>query len=130
MPQLRQFLLLFVLATSLLAQQTITSATVSGRVEDPSGAVVVGSSISAQNTATHQSWNQTSNSEGRFIFHSLPPGQYQFRVTAAGFATGTQTLQLSASQSFELRFALPIATAETTAIICDFGPAIIETART
>ena len=37
-----------------LAQQTVTSATLGGRVEDPSGAVVISAQLTATNLETNQ----------------------------------------------------------------------------
>src|SRR5215831_3630661 len=70
----------------LLAQQTVTSASLSGRITDPGGAAVSGASLTATNPETNQKLTTTSNSDGRYYFPYLQVGTYTLDVSAAGFA--------------------------------------------
>src|SRR5689334_15688475 len=69
-----------------LAQQTINYASVSGRVTDPTDAVVGGAQVTARETETNLSSTTSTDQEGRFRFPYLKPGQYEISVMAAGFA--------------------------------------------
>jgi hypothetical protein len=62
-----------------------SAGTVSGRIEDPNGAVVVGATVMITNTATNQSYTTTSGNDGRFSSSTLSPGNYSVRVSAPGF---------------------------------------------
>ena len=71
--------------TPLWAQQAVTSATLSGTVEDVSGARVVKALVTAQNMDRNQTFTIATNGEGRFQFLSLPVGAYELKVAAEGF---------------------------------------------
>ena len=59
----------------------------SGSVTDPSGAVVAGAKIHANNADTGVSLSTDSTSSGSYQFAELPLGTYNVTVTAAGFKT-------------------------------------------
>jgi carboxypeptidase family protein/TonB-dependent receptor-like protein len=58
---------------------------ISGRVFDPSGAVVPGAAVSVFNEETNWSRTVTATSEGEYRFQLLPPGSYGIAVEALGF---------------------------------------------
>lgn len=62
------------------AQQTVTSATLSGRVEDANGAIVGGATLSTTNLETNQEQSTTSDAEGRFRFACLCVGRYRLQL--------------------------------------------------
>ena len=67
------------------AQQTIHSASVSGRIKDPSGAAVEGARVVAIHLETKLSNSVDSDSEGRYRFPYLKAGRYQISVRKHGF---------------------------------------------
>ena len=76
-------LFMVVLATSLGAQSS--NAVVSGRVSDPSGAVIPGATISIQNKNTNVAQTTKSNSEGLYSLTGLIPGTYRLAANLDGF---------------------------------------------
>src|SRR6185437_9152407 len=62
------------------------TGTLQGQVKDPSGARVPKAQITVRNTATGFHADQESEQNGNFHFSYLPVGEYELRVTAAGFA--------------------------------------------
>ncbi|MBV8808195.1 MAG: carboxypeptidase regulatory-like domain-containing protein, partial [Acidobacteriaceae bacterium] len=62
------------------------SATLSGTVTDPSGAVVSGARITVKNEDTGAARNSITNSLGRYQFSALSVGQYELRANQSGFA--------------------------------------------
>ena len=68
------------------AQQSVDSATITGRTTDPSGAALVGASVSVRHIARNQGWNTRTDGRGRFTFLYLTPGGYELSVQAPGFA--------------------------------------------
>ncbi len=63
------------------------SATLSGDVIDPQGAVIVGAKLTLRNEGTGEERTTTSSDEGSFSFASLPEGNYTLKVEAGGFLT-------------------------------------------
>ena len=59
--------------------------TVSGRVTDATGAVVVGATLQLRNPATDTVLSDSSNKAGEFNFTELPVGEYTLTITAPGF---------------------------------------------
>src|SRR5579872_1391512 len=64
--------------------QTIT-ASLEGLVRDPSGAAIAGAQVQVTNTATNVLTRVTTDTSGRFLALSLPPGPYAVTVEAPGF---------------------------------------------
>ena len=63
-----------------------TTATVSGTVEDTTGAVIPGATVTLINDATHTQIDAVSSSSGLYAFSSVVPGTYTIRSVAKGFA--------------------------------------------
>ena len=79
-------LLVCLLAATSQAQQSAT-ATLSGIITDPNGAVIAGAEITATQKATGVERVTTTNDEGHYVLTNLPPGEYDVKVQAAQFAT-------------------------------------------
>ena len=77
-------LLAFGLSSSLVLAQ-IGSATLTGRVTDPSGAVVPGVSITVVQTGTNFEFTALTNAEGIYRVQSLQPGTYRISFETSGF---------------------------------------------
>ena len=69
------------------AQGTTTKATLSGVVQDTSGAVVPGATVVVKNVATGISNETTSNGSGAFSVPALDAGSYEATVSLSGFKT-------------------------------------------
>ncbi|MGH7869432.1 MAG: carboxypeptidase regulatory-like domain-containing protein, partial [Candidatus Dormibacteraceae bacterium] len=61
------------------------TATLTGVVSDPSGAVVPGAKVTAANQATGVALTQATTSAGVYNFQALIPGSYTLKVAAPGF---------------------------------------------
>jgi carboxypeptidase family protein len=75
-------LLLFSL-TLLHAQST--NASLTGRIMDPSQAVVPNARVAAVNAATNLHYETVSNSSGEYSLANLPPGSYSIEIDKPGF---------------------------------------------
>jgi hypothetical protein len=122
-------LLLFFSGVYIHAQQTVTSATVSGRIRDASGAVVSGASLTATNLDTNQKQTATTDSDGRYRFPYLQVGSYKLLIEAQGFASLTKDLTLTVGQALELPLKLEVAGLSAQVNITTDVP-MIETVRT
>ena len=77
---------LSLLAPALILGQTSTgSSSLTGRVTDPSGAVIAGASVTITETSTNISRTLQSNAAGLYLFNNVDPGTYDISVTAPGF---------------------------------------------
>jgi carboxypeptidase family protein len=112
-----------------LAQQSITSATLSGRVVDANGAAVHGASVSIINLDRNQSATTGSDSEGYFRFIYLPSGRYQLKASASGFAPADRELTLTIGEALDLQVRLAVTGFETKIDITAETP-LVETVRT
>jgi hypothetical protein len=84
------------------AQQTVTSATLSGRVEDAGGAVVRGATLTVTNLDTNQTQTATTDNDGRYRFPYLQVGSYKLSVEANGFSPLAKELTLTVGQALDL----------------------------
>jgi hypothetical protein len=66
----------------------VTNASLTGLVTDPSGAIVVGATVTAKNNNTNAQYTQKSDSSGYYLFPALPIGPYTVSVEMAGFKKG------------------------------------------
>lgn len=67
------------------------TATISGTVSDPSGAVVPGARVTVANIATGAERTASTDELGYYSIASLPPGEYAVEVQAPGFQRFRQT---------------------------------------
>jgi hypothetical protein len=111
------------------AQQTITSATLSGRVEDANGAAINNADIKVTNLETNQTRTATSDAEGRYRFAYLPVGTYQLAVERAGFAPLSSRLTLTVGQALDVPLKLAVAGVAESAVVVNDAP-VVETVRT
>jgi len=112
----------------MMAQQNVTSATLTGLVQDGSGAVVNGANVTAKNLETHQQTTTTSDNEGRYRFPYLRTGMYDLTIDAQGFATFNRQLTLTVGQSVDLPVKLDVAGVAAQVNI-DSSVAMVETVR-
>lgn len=81
------FSILLVCAVSTLVfAQAAATATLSGTVLDPNGAVIRGATVTATQKTTGLKREATTNDEGSFVLSNLAPGEYDLKIQAAGFA--------------------------------------------
>ncbi|MCC6587226.1 MAG: TonB-dependent receptor [Bryobacterales bacterium] len=73
------------LVTKLIGQTG--NGSISGRITDPTGAVIAGASVSIQNSATNVRQTTETNPEGRFSVTNLIPGTYSVTAAHQGFRT-------------------------------------------
>jgi hypothetical protein len=119
--------LVFLLAITLSAQNT---GIISGRITDPTGAVVPGVKITVTQNETNVSSPSETNTEGLFRVPSLRPGTYKVTASAPGFKTAARdgvilrigdnlnvemTLEVGAiTDSVEVSGALPLLETQTS----------------
>jgi hypothetical protein len=80
-------ILLVLLAADLAASAQTTAGQFTGRITDPSGAVIAGATVVATNTATGATRETVSNELGIYTVPLLEPGQYTLTIKKPGFRT-------------------------------------------
>jgi len=79
-------LLLTLIPIAALAQDSATTATITGTVRDANGAAIPGASIALRNLTTNQTRNLKSEDDGTYRANGLAVGDYEVKVDAGGFA--------------------------------------------
>src|ERR1043165_5014768 len=94
------FILFGALAPSSAWAQT---ASLTGTITDPSGAVIVGATAKAQNLETGVERSVTTGDTGIYRIANLSPGHYTLTVEMQGFATfQVSNLQLTVDQTLTI----------------------------
>ena len=78
------------LASTTAFGQGSTTATIRGTVQDPSGGVLPGATVTATNTGTKAVQTTVSDDRGQYLFGGLFPGTYDLKVELSGFKTYEQ----------------------------------------
>ncbi|HEY1730996.1 MAG TPA: TonB-dependent receptor, partial [Terriglobales bacterium] len=111
-------ILLLGFSVGAYAQLAVTTATLSGNVTDPSGAVIPQAAVRLESAQTGVARTYTSDSAGRYLFTQLPPSTYTLTIQAGGFESYKQTgIVLDAGQSATQNVALVIGAASQQVVV-------------
>jgi hypothetical protein len=77
--------LILMLISSATIRAQVDSASLSGVVQDQTGAIVPGATVTLQNIATGIVRTSRSNGSGLFAFEAIPSGDYRLTVQQTGF---------------------------------------------
>jgi hypothetical protein len=83
-------LLLAVLAILTPIQAQETTGAINGTITDPSGAPIVGATVTASDVARGTEFPTQTNNDGAYYLTHLPVGRYALKVEAKGFQTATK----------------------------------------
>ena len=99
-------LLLIAVPVALFAQRA-TAADLTGTIQDESGAVLPGVTVTATNVATNQTRTAVTDKDGRYYIGALPPGVYSIGTELSGFAPQQRKgIRLLLGQLAEMSFRL------------------------
>jgi hypothetical protein len=115
------------LVPSVLPAQIVPTATLTGLVSDPTGAVVPSATVQIVNAGTQVAHETVSDEQGRFLFSFLQPGSYQLNVSAPGFNKYQQTgitLNVNAPATVNVRLAVQ---STATEVIVNSNAEMIDT---
>ena len=62
-----------------------STATIRGNIQDPSGGVLPGATVTTTNTGTKAVQTAVSDDRGQYLFAGLFPGTYDIKVELSGF---------------------------------------------
>src|SRR3982750_2185565 len=113
------------LLAACVAFGQISSGTISGSVEDPTGAVIPNAQVAVKQLSTGESRNTTTNANGEFNVPFLQPGQYSLTATAGGFKSKTLSgLIVQVDQRMNLRITLDVGSSTETVEVTGAAPLV------
>ena len=114
------FLVALLSSSSLLGQ--LTTATISGTLTDPSGAIISDARVTAAEMSTGVVTRSIANSAGFYVLTGLAPGQYRVRVEKAGFQTHIQEgVVVEVNRPVTVNIALQLGAATQTVTVSAVG---------
>ena len=118
----RIVVLTFLVCLAVFAQ---TTATITGAVSDPSGALLTGASITARSVDTGAMRTTTTLANGRYTFPNMPAGGYEIRAEAKGFrATVRKGVRVGVGDSAEVDFALEVGAVDQEITVVGDAPLV------
>lgn len=100
-------------ALPMLAQ--FDTGTITGRVTDPSGAVVPNAALTVENVSTGIQRNFVTDQNGNFVASSLPYGTYVVTIHARGFAENkSQPVVLNVGATVQLNLTVAVGASQET----------------
>src|SRR5258708_36406027 len=101
------------------------NATVTGRVLDPSGAVVPGTQVRVINDATNIEYSTVTNDAGIYSIPSVSPGKYHIQVSRNGFKNMVKpNVLLHVQDALTINFTLEIGAASESVTVEGGAPLI------
>src|SRR6266851_3408169 len=112
-------------ATFLKAQGN--SGSIEGVVKDPSGLSVPGAKVEVSNPVSGFHRETTTDTDGAFRFTNVPFNPYHLVVTATGFNSYTQDVDVRSTVPTNLQISLKIGAAATSVTVEAKGEDLVET---
>jgi hypothetical protein len=125
------FLLFFASGQLTCAQSTSgNSGTVRGSVQDPSGAFMSNATIEIENPISHYTQSVRTDNQGIFQLSNIPLNNYHLVVSATGFQTVVQDVDVRSSVPVGLKISMTLGAASTTVEVHAEGGDLVETDST
>lgn len=114
--------LIFVCSFAMAQMET---ATISGRITDPQGAVIVDATVIATNLETNATVERRTNSSGIYVISNLPPGAYRVIVRYSGFKEIVRNqLVLHVQDDIAQNFAMEIGSEQQSVMVSGGAPLV------
>src|ERR1700758_1114896 len=119
--------LLFVASLTPVLRAQSTSASLAGRVSDPSKARIAGAKVAAISAATNVSDEATTNAAGEYYLRSLIPGTYRIEVEKPGFKKLIRPgVILHVQDALDIDFEMPVG-GESERVTVESGAPLLNT---
>jgi hypothetical protein len=124
-------LVVLVYACPLIHAQGVgNSASITGTVVDPTGAVVPKATVEIHNVVSGLDRSTTTDTMGNFSFVNVPYNPYHLSVNLAGFSPYAQDVDVRSSVTVSLKISLALAGATSNVTVEASGGDLIETEST
>jgi hypothetical protein len=110
--------------------QSGNSGSIVGVVKDPSGSAVANAKVETSYVVSGFHRETTTDTDGSFKFTNVPFNSYHTVVTATGFATYTQDVDVRSSVPANIEINLKLSTEVTSVTVTEKGEDLIETEST
>jgi hypothetical protein len=108
----------FCLAASLVsAQSGSNSGSINGTVLDPTGAVVPNATVEIHNPVSHFDRSTTTDKSGDFSVPNIPFNPYHMTVSATGFATNVQDVDIRSIVPLSLKVSMQVSGSTTSVTV-------------
>jgi hypothetical protein len=124
------FMVVFYLALGLHAYAQSNSASITGTVQDSSGAVVPNATVEIHNPVSHFDRSTTTDGSGRFSFANVPFNPYHMSVTVAGFAAYAQDVDVRSAVPLDIKVNLKVAGSSESVTVESTGQDLLENSPT
>jgi len=108
-------------------RQTVNPPTLSGTVVDAQGRGIAGAQLSIAVDGSSRAIETAADSTGRFSIGSLAPGHYRLTVSANGFQSLSETVDVGAESAPDLTLKLDVGTVQSTVTVRADHAGIVET---
>jgi len=116
---------IFVAVAVKAAWPQVASGTITGNIEDPSGAAVAGARVALKHTATDETRTTVTNERGEFNAPFLHLGDYSVTVSVQGFVTQTLSgIDLRVDQTVNLHVKLELGTTNQSVEVTGATPLV------
>jgi Carboxypeptidase regulatory-like domain len=118
----RRVLCVFLLFPALAAVGQVDQGTITGLVQDPSGAVVPNAKVTVTATDTGLVLERNANGSGNYTFSPLKIGNYKISATAPGFQTTEESVHLDIQQRLNIVLTLKPGTVSESVTVSTSAP--------
>ena len=119
------FAALLLLPGVSMAQSVVTGA-INGTVTDPSGAIIVGATVTLTSPSTGAVLNTESNASGGYSFGLVKPGVYTLVVVRSGFKQTTESVNVALGETLVFNVKLELGSGSITVEVTGQG-ALLQT---
>jgi outer membrane receptor protein involved in Fe transport len=120
-------LMLLYVSLAVRGSAQVSTASLTGLVTDPAGAVVANAAVTVKNKATTVENSTTTDAAGYYTFATLPVGAYTLAVELRGFKKAVQeNVNLEVGQKARIDFALEVG-AVTESVVVASAPPLLTT---
>ena len=118
------------LATPFKLGAQANSGMIEGTVTDPSKAAVPGAKVRIENPVSHHVDEVQTGTDGKFLIPNIPINPYHLTVTASGFETFAQDVDVHSTVPITLDISLKLGTATTAITVTESAADLIEVTPT
>ncbi len=122
--------LVFLSTVEAAPAQVGNSGSIEGVVKDPTGGVIAGAAVEISYLVSGFHRETTTGSDGEFRFTNVPFNPYHLAVTAPGFASYSQDVEVRSTVPTSVPISLKLGTAATSITVEANGADLVETDST